>query len=282
MLSQLVKSAAHKEETDSPSSHGKAKQRGALMPADALRAIAGQRAGMPEPEEKVADWDRIYWARMAKASPTLHICKALDKSVLELLDHLAALSAWRSDAHLTTLSVICSQLHFTTLSVICSQLCRAKADLGGNATKVVAQVRALLIESQRDEDLVVSRELQKRRNDPSMHLEEQIEKLTTQLQTTKTDFLTTRTARRWERLVLILEIRFLETRGNKLKKSEEKYITRIKASTTLKGLLAGAQEETAVKPPPCFTALTTRKGLLAGAQEETAVKLIVSDAFAKQ
>ena len=54
----LAKPAAHKEETPSPEgthAESKSKQRGALMPADAMRAIAiaGQRAGIPDPDEKV-------------------------------------------------------------------------------------------------------------------------------------------------------------------------------------------------------------------------------------
>jgi hypothetical protein len=41
---------------------------------------------------QVADWDRIYWARMAKYSPTLHICKDMDRAVwtrqrLSVLSH---------------------------------------------------------------------------------------------------------------------------------------------------------------------------------------------------
>jgi hypothetical protein len=41
---------------------------------------------------QVADWDRIYWARMAKYSSTLHICKDMDRAVwtrqrLSVLSH---------------------------------------------------------------------------------------------------------------------------------------------------------------------------------------------------
>jgi hypothetical protein len=185
---------------------------------------------------------------------------------------LGALGAWHADCFRARVL----PLHqFTALTIICSQLARAKAEVGAQATRIVAQVRALLIETGNEDDLVVSRELQKRRhalphgprpdsaacttqgsrraqlssgrgrNDPHVHYEEQIRKQTSVLQTTKLESRMARSLRRWERVALVLELRALDGRTAKLQRCEEKYIRRLKRSMTLSGLVEVAEEAAA-------------------------------------
>eukprot|EP00961_Rhodomonas_salina_P162611 2190143-Rhodomonas_salina.1 len=188
----------------------------------------------------MSDWDHLYWAAMAGTSPTLQLCRDVDGHIIVLLEDLAELSAWRQDVFEQRLLPL---PQFTRLSTTCSRLSRGKAMLANSVGFLLAQVRALLVEATNEESLQLQRELQLRRNDPSMHLEEEIEQLSSELENTQIEMHEMKHLKNWERILMTIEFQLFEKNfREKLQKSLTKYIKHVKEKNTI-GNLWGTDEK---------------------------------------
>lgn len=108
---------------------------------------------------------------------------------------------------------------------------------------LLAQVRALLVEATNEESLQLQRELQLRRNDPSMHLEEEIEQLSSELENTQIEMHEMKHLKNWERILMTIEFQLFEKNfREKLQKSLTKYIKHVKEKNTI-GNLWGTDEK---------------------------------------